>query len=143
MEFQIGDKAVYPAQGVAEIVGIEDKEIGSEVYPFYILKLLDTEKQTLLVPRDKASQVGLRPVVSDDEIGEVFEILKEEGVFFDKQTWNRRFRDLYRLRTSKNLSFGERRMFERAKDLVVKEISVSQNWTASETELQLEKAFDA
>ena len=53
------------------------------------------------------------------------------------------FRDLYRLRTSKNLSFGERRMFERAKDLVVKEISVSQNWTASETELQLEKAFDA
>ena len=132
------------------------------VYQKIHLLLLKFQRLPLLVPRDKASQVGLRPVVSDDEIGEVFEILKEEGVFFDKQTWNRCyrgfmekimtgsifevaevFRDLYRLRTSKNLSFGERRMFERAKDLVVKEISVSQNWTASETELQLEKAFDA
>lgn len=160
-EFTIGDKAVYPAQGVAEVVGIENKEINSTVCAFYVLKVLDTEMQ-ILVPKEKADQVGLRPVATADEVEEVFDILREQDVHIDKQTWNRRyrgfmekiktgslfevaevFRDLYRLKSTKTLSFGERRMLDTAKNLIVKELSVARNWSEQEVEVQLEKAFAA
>ena len=161
LEFKIGDKAVYPAQGVAEVVGIDTKEINSTVCSFYVLKVLDSDRQ-ILVPRDKADQVGLRPVATTDEVEEVFDILREQDVHIDKQTWNRRyrgfmekiktgslfevaevFRDLYRLKSTKTLSFGERRMLDTAKSLIVKELSVAQNWTETKVEAELEKAFAA
>ncbi len=159
--FTIGDKAVYPAQGVAEVVGIENKEINSTVCSFYVLKVLDTEMQ-ILVPKEKADQVGLRPVATADEVEEVFDILREKDVHIDKQTWNRRyrgfmekiktgslfevaevFRDLYRLKSTKTLSFGERRMLDTAKNLIVKELSVARNWSEQEVEDNLAKAFAA
>ena len=59
LRFQVGDKAVYPAQGVAEIVGIEEKEISGKIQRFYCLRILDTDMR-ILVPVDKAEQVGLR-----------------------------------------------------------------------------------
>jgi CarD family transcriptional regulator len=161
MEFAIGDKAVYPAQGVAEVVGIESKEINGTLCAFYVLRVLDSEMQ-ILVPKDKADQVGLRPLATNDEIEEVFDILREQDIHIDKQTWNRRyrgfmekiktgslfevaevFRDLYRLKSSKALSFGERRMLDTAKGLIVKELSVARNWTEQRVEKELEKAFAA
>lgn len=161
VEFSIGDKAVYPAQGVAEVVGIENKEINSTICSFYVLKVIDTEMQ-ILVPKDKADQVGLRPVASDEEVEEVFDILREQDIHIDKQTWNRRyrgfmekiktgslfevaevFRDLYRLKSTKTLSFGERRMLDTAKNLIVKELSVARDWTEQRVEQELEKAFAA
>ena len=160
-EYKIGDKAVYPAQGVAEVVGIDNKEINGTVCSFYVLKVLDSDRQ-ILVPPDKADQVGLRPVASTDEVEEVFDILREQDVHIDKQTWNRRyrgfmekiktgslfevaevFRDLYRLKSTKTLSFGERRMLDTAKGLIVKELSVAQNWDDARVEAELEKAFAA
>lgn len=161
LEFSIGDKAVYPAQGVAEVVGIDNKEINNCVMSFYVLKVLDSEMQ-ILVPKDKADQVGLRSVATDDEIEEVLEILGDQDVHIDKQTWNRRyrgfmekiktgslfevaevFRDLYRLKSTKPLSFGERRMLDTAKTLIVKEMSVVRELTEEQVEAQLEKAFAA
>ena len=83
VEFSIGDKAVYPAQGVAEVVGIDNKEINNVVMSFYVLKVLDSEMQ-ILVPKDKADQVGLRSVATSDEVEEVLEILGEQDVHIDK-----------------------------------------------------------
>ena len=159
LEFQIGDKTVYPAQGVAEVVGIDSKEINGSVCSFYVLRVLDSEMQ-ILVPKNKADQVGLRAVASTEEVEEVFDILREQDIHIDKQTWNRRyrgfmekiktgslfevaevFRDLYRLKSTKTLSFGERRMLDTAKNLIVKELSVARNWTDQETERELEEAF--
>lgn len=161
IEFSIGDKAVYPAQGVAEVVGIDNKEINNCVMAFYVLKVLDSEMQ-ILVPKDKADQVGLRSVATEDEIEEVLEILGDQDVHIDKQTWNRRyrgfmekiktgslfevaevFRDLYRLKSTKPLSFGERRMLDTAKTLIVKEMSVVRSLSEEQVEAQLEKAFAA
>jgi CarD family transcriptional regulator len=161
VEFTIGDKAVYPAQGVAEVVGIENKEINGTLCSFYVLRVLDSEMQ-ILVPKEKADQVGLRPLATKDEIEEVFDILREQDIHIDKQTWNRRyrgfmekiktgslfevaevFRDLYRLKSSKALSFGERRMLDTAKGLIVKELSVARNWDEQRVEKELEKAFAA
>ncbi len=161
LDFQIGDNAVYPAQGVAEVVGIDNKEINGTICSFYVLKVLQSEMQ-ILVPKNKADQVGLRPVATPDEVEEVFDILREAGIHVDKQTWNRRyrgfmekiktgslfevaevFRDLHRLKSTKTLSFGERRMLDTAKGLVVKELSVARNWTEQKVEKELEKAFAA
>ena len=159
LQFQVGDKAVYPAQGVAEIVGIEQKEISGKIQRFYCLRILDTDMR-ILVPIDKAEQVGLREVVQKDQIQEVYDILREKEVHIDKQTWNRRyrgfmekiktgslfevaevFRDLYRLKNTKTLSFGERRMLDTAKSLIVKELSVAKGTTEAKVERELEKLF--
>lgn len=161
LQFQVGDKAVYPAQGVAEIVGIDEKEISGKIHRFYCLRILQSDMR-ILVPVDKAEQVGLREVISPDQIREVYEILKEKEVHIDKQTWNRRyrgfmekiktgsvfevaevFRDLYRLRDTKTLSFGERRMLDTAKSLIVKEISIAKNTSEDKVERELEKLFAA
>lgn len=159
VEFQVGDKAVYPAQGVAEVAGIETKEIGGKLVSFYLLRILDSDMR-ILVPTDKANQVGLRDVASDGEVDEVFDILREKDVQLDRQTWNRRyrgfmekiktgslyevaevFRDLSRLKSTKTLSFGERRMLDTAKNLIVKELSIARNWTAQRVEKELDKVF--
>jgi CarD family transcriptional regulator len=156
LEFRVGDKAVYPAQGVAEVVGIEEKEIAGNVTSFYVLKILDSEMK-IMVPTAKAAQVGLREVAGNDEIKEVMEILKEKEVTVDKQTWNRRYRgfmekiktgslfevaevyrDLSRLKHTKTLSFGERRMLDTARNLIVKELSVAKNAPESRVETELE-----
>jgi CarD family transcriptional regulator len=160
-DFRIGDKAVYPAHGVAEVIGLDSKEINSTLCSFYVLKVLHSEMQ-IMVPRDKADQVGLRPVASSQEVDEVFDILREQDIHVDKQTWNRRYRgfmekiktgslfdvaevyrDLYRLKNTKTLSFGERRMMETARNLVVKELAVARKWTEEKVEKELEKAFAA
>ena len=159
MQFHIGDKAVYPSQGVAEVVGIDKKEIMGKIQHFYVLRILDSDMR-ILVPVDKAEQVGLREVVQEDQIREVYDILKEKELHIDKQTWNRRyrgfmekiktgslfevaevFRDLYRLKTTKTLSFGERRMLDTAKNLIVKELSVAKNTTEVKVEKELERIF--
>lgn len=160
LEFSVGDKAVYPAQGVAEIVGIDQKEISGKIQCFYVLRLLDSDMR-ILVPTDKAEQVGLREVVQEDQIREVYDIIKEKELHVDKQTWNRRyrgfmekiktgslfevaevFRDLYRLKTTKTLSFGERRMLDTAKNLIVKELSVAKKTTEIKVEKELERIFN-
>jgi CarD family transcriptional regulator len=155
-EFAIGDKAVYPSQGVAEVLGIEQKEIFGNIQRFYVLRVLESENR-ILVPIDKSEQVGLRRIADKEEIGEVMQILKERDVHLDRQTWNRRyrgfmekirsgslfevaevFRDLYRLKVMKPLSFGERRMLDTARGLIVQEISVAQ----AEDEAQVEQQLD-
>jgi CarD family transcriptional regulator len=157
-DFRIGEKAVYPAHGVAEVIGIEKKEINTTVCSFYVLKVIATGMQ-ILVPKEKADQVGLRPVATASEIEEVFDILREKDVHIDKQTWNRRYRgfmekiktgslfdvaevyrDLYRLKSSKVLSFGERKMLDNAKQLIVKELAVAKKWAEDKVEAELEKA---
>ena len=157
-DFKIGDKAVYPTHGVAEVVGIEKKEINASLCSFYILKVIATGMQ-IMVPREKAEQVGLRALATTSEIEEVFELLRDPEVHIDKQTWNRRYRgfmekiktgslfdvaevyrDLYRLKSSKVLSFGERKMLDNAKQLIVKELAVAKKWAEDKVEAELEKA---
>ena len=114
----------------------------------------------ILVPIDKSDQVGLRRVAGKQEIGEVMQILREKEVQLDRQTWNRRyrgfmekirsgslfevaevFRDLYRLKVMKPLSFGERRMLDTARGLIVQELSVARDADSQKVEEELDKIF--
>jgi len=158
-EFAIGDKAVYPSQGVAEVIGIEQKEVHGKVQSFYVLQGLETGLR-ILVPTDKADQVGLRRIAGRDEIAEVMEILRDKEIHIDRQTWNRRyrgfmekiksgslfevaevFRDLYRLKGMKPLSFGERRMLDTARGLIVQELSVARSADTHKVEQELDLMF--
>src|SRR5213593_1348815 len=87
--FAVGQKAVYPSRGIAEIIGIEKKEIHGHLQSFYLLRLTDSDLR-IMVPTDKADQVGLRPVAGSDDVNEVLQILRESAVRFDRNTWNRR-----------------------------------------------------
>jgi CarD family transcriptional regulator len=156
-DFVIGDKAVYPSQGVAEVVGIEQKEISGKIQRFYVLRVLESDNR-IMVPTDKSGQVGLRRIAGEEEIDEVRQILKEKEIHVDRQTWNRRyrgfmekirsgslfevaevFRDLYRLKGLKPLSFGERRMLDTARGLIVQELSVAQAEDENKVEQELNK----
>ena len=159
VEFTIGDKAVYPSQGVAEIIGIEKKEVFGRIQRFYVLAAMDSGLR-ILVPVDKADQVGLRKVAREEEIEEVLDILRDKEIHIDRQTWNRRyrgfmekiksgslfevaevFRDLYRLKGMKPLSFGERRMLDTAKGLIVQELAVARESDSQKVEKELEQIF--
>ena len=159
VKFKVGDKAVYPAQGVAEVIKIEEKDIGGTRQRFYVLRILDTDRK-IMVPVANAGAVGLRQVISEQEIREIFDILRERTVAFDNQTWNRRYRgfmdkiktgsiydvaevlrDLYRLKTEKSLSFGEKRMLENARGLVVKELAIALDRTEDSVREEIEAIF--
>src|SRR5678816_2337364 len=88
VKFKVGDKAVYPAQGVAEVIKIEEKDIAGKRQSFYVLRIMDTDRK-IMVPVSNASAVGLRQVISEQEIREISDILRERTIAFDNQTWNR------------------------------------------------------
>ena len=158
-EFKVGDKAVYPAQGVAEVISIDEKDIAGQRQRFYVLRILDTDRK-IMVPVMNANAVGLRQVISEEEIREIFDILRERTIGFDTQTWNRRYRgfmdkiktgsiydvaevlrDLYRLKANKQLSFGERRMLDTARTLIVKEIAIAREQTEEQVKTEIESIF--
>lgn len=89
--FKVGDKAVYPAQGVAEVISIDEKDIAGQRQTFYVLRILDTNRK-IMVPVTNAKTVGLRRPIDEGGVKEIFAILKETDIVFDNQTWNRRYR---------------------------------------------------
>jgi CarD family transcriptional regulator len=151
MMFEIGDKAVYPGHGVGVIEKIENREISGSNKSFYVLKILDNG-MTIMIPTDHVNMVGLRQIIPEIQVPRVFEILREKDVSTYNQTWNRRYReymekintgsifeiaevlrDLYVLKSEKELSFGERKILDTAKNLLVTEIAIAMS--AQETEV--------
>lgn len=160
--FKVGDHAVYPARGVAQIVSIEEKDIAGKRQTFYVLRLLDTDHK-IMVPVANAASIGLRKPINEGDIRRIFQILKVKDVPIDTQTWNRRqrafveklstgsvfevaevMRDLERVKDVKDaLSFSERQMLERARQLLIKEIAVSRNKTDETVRAQIDALFAA
>jgi len=157
--FKVGESAVYPAHGIAVIKRIDEREIGGKKKSFYVLQVLENQ-MTIMVPTDNAAAVGLRNIITDDEVTKVYKILKMRDVKIDQTTWNRRYRDymekiktgsiyeisevlrdLFLLRHSKDLSFGERKMLDQAKALIVKEISIAKRMQESIIEQEIQQIF--
>ena len=158
-DFSIGDKAYYPVHGVAEVTGLEKREIGGTAIVVYVLKIVESGLK-IIVPKSNAESVGLRSLIDTEEIGEIYDIWRSQEVARDSQTWNRRhreymekiktgsafeiaevLRDLCILRKSKDLSFGEKRMLETARGLLVKEIAQSKDSTETEVNQEIESIF--
>ncbi|EDM78889.1 transcriptional regulator, CarD family protein [Plesiocystis pacifica SIR-1] len=157
--FDIGSTAVYPAHGVADIIGVETKTVGGHDLSFYQLQVRGSGLK-IIVPVNKANENGMRPLAGPDAIDRTFQILRDHDVPIDRQTWNRRYRnfmdkiragaiegvaevyrDLALLRSQKTLSHGEREMLRTARDLLVGELAVARETSESEVAEELDSMF--
>lgn len=160
--FKQGELAVYPAHGVGLIMGVESREVSGQSKSFYMLKILDSEA-IIMVPIESAANVGLRKIVKRSMVPKIYAVLQDKNdAILDNQTWNRRYRDytdkiksgcvmeiarvmrdLYILKFDKELSFGERRMLDTAKNLLVKEISIAKKTKEDKIEEELIKIMQS
>ncbi len=157
--FKIGDKAVHPAHGLGEITALENREFNGAKALYYILRILDNGMK-VMVPTGAVTQAGLRSVMAADEADKVLETMRAREVAVDLQPWSRRFRaytemiksgspfevakvlrDMHRLRFDKDLSFGERRLLDQAKSLLVKELALSKKMTEAELLAEVVQIF--
>ena len=141
--FKVGEKVVYPAHGVGVIEGVQTKVISGSERKFYMLRIIDSD-MTIMIPTENVEAVGLRRVIGKDTVTKIYKILRQKKVEGDSQTWNRRYReytekiktgspleiakvlrDLLVLKGDKELSFGERKMLDTARSLLVKELSIA------------------
>jgi len=156
--FEIGDKVIYPNHGLGVIERIETKTIMGTTCGFYQLRMAG--ETTVFVPVDNVDGVGLRRAITDDEVERLFSLLGD-GKIDSHQNWKGRFKDNSdRMRTgsiydvvevlksltflakSKSLSFREKRMLDRAKFLVVSEITEVMGEKVAEVESQVETALE-
>jgi CarD family transcriptional regulator len=161
LHLSVGDKAVHPAHGLGEVIAIEQREIGGTKGEFFILRILDNGMR-VMVPRTAAQAAGLRPVMSAKEADKVLDTMRAREVAVDLQPWSRRFRaytemiksgsphevakvlrDMYRLKFDKDLSFGERRLLDQAKSLLMKELAAAKKMTEPALQAQVDEMFRA
>jgi CarD family transcriptional regulator len=159
-DFQVGDLAVYPAHGVGMIEAVESRVVNGEKHDFYILKVLENN-MVIMIPTRNVAQVGLRDVIDEAEIPKIYEVMqsKRDGLA-ESQTWNRRyreymdkiktgslydvaevFRDLSLLKLTKDLSFGERKLYDTAQVLLVRELSTARDTDDKTIISELESFF--
>jgi CarD family transcriptional regulator len=157
--FQVGDKVIYPNHGLGVVERIETKTILGTTCGFYSLRMIASET-TVLVPVDNVENVGLRRAIGDEEVDRLF-VRLGDGKIDNHQNWKGRFKDnsdkmrtgsiydvvdvlksLTYLARSKNLSFREKRMLDRAKFLVVSEISEVARESTMAVEARVERALE-
>ncbi len=156
--FSIGDKVVYPNHGVGVIEQISSRTIGATVEKFYLLKIKSSSLK-VMVPFHNVDSVGLRRVVRNGEITKILEYL-QDGKCENHADWKYRFKEnsdkmrtgslmevaivlkgLLKLAQEKPLSFREKKMLERARYLLVSELSMAKNCSENEIEDELRKAL--
>jgi CarD family transcriptional regulator len=158
--FVVGDLAVYPAHGVGEIQSIESRVVNGEEHNFYIMKVIENG-MVIMIPTNNVESVGLRCIIDKKEIPKVYDVMKfRKDSMPDNQTWNRRyreymdkiktgslydvaevFRDLFLLKLTKDLSFGERKLYDTAQVLLVRELSTAKNTDEATIITEIESLF--
>ena len=158
MEFNVGDKVVYPSQGVSVVESITDEELAGSTMNCYTLRLLSTDSK-VVVPVTNSERVGLRPLSEKTSVTRALKRLssgKTNGV----EDWKDRYRaNLERIKTGdldeivdvlrclaevagrKTLSFRERKMYDHARQLLVVEVSVVEDREIPEVEKQIDDAL--
>lgn len=158
--FNVGDVAVYPAHGVGRIESVENRDINGQKHDFYIFKVVESG-MTIMIPTANVNHVGLRNVIDKKDVPKIYTVMSDDsGVGNETQTWNRRyreymdklktgslidvaevFRDLSLLKYTKDLSFGERKLYDTAQVLLVKEISTAKNVPEETVQSEIEALF--
>ena len=143
--FKVGDQAVYPAQGVGIVEAIETRQFCGETHDYYILRIIDSD-MTIMVPVANARQVGLRRLISKEKVSSVYSLLDDKGSGnLTISSWSRRqreyneriktgnpievagvLRELFLIRQAKELSYGEKKVLDLARRLLVKELALAE-----------------
>ena len=140
MTFKAGDRVVYPHHGAAIIEKKETKEVFGEKTEYLVIKMAHGE-MTLSVPVDKAEEVGMRWPISGEDVEDLFEVLQRRDVR-EPANWSRRFKnhqeklksgDVYQVAEvvrnlalrdrDKGLSAGEKALYNKARSVLVSELS--------------------
>ena len=156
--FNIGDKIVYPMHGAGTIDAIEEKNILGEKQNYYIIKMPGEVK--VMVPTDKAEEVGVRSVIGKDEAAKVMSVLGQNETEMS-QNWNKRYRDnmdkmksgdIYEVadvvrnlsfkQKEKGLSTGEKKMLNNAKQILVSELVLAEHASQEEVEQLVENKIN-
>lgn len=156
--FNVGDKIVYPMHGAGTIDAIEEKDILGEKHNYYIIKMPGEVK--VMVPTDKAEEVGVRNVINKDEAAKVMSVLGENETEMS-QNWNKRYRDnmdkmksgdIYEVadvvrnlsfkQKEKGLSTGEKKMLNNAKQILVSELVLAEHASQDEVEKLVENKIN-
>ena len=146
--FNVGDKIVYPMHGAGTIDAIEQKDILGEKQDYYIIKMPGEVK--VMVPIEKAAQIGVRNIIDKEEAGKVLEILEADETEMSNN-WNKRYQDnmlkmksgsVYEIadvvrnlsykQKEKGLSTGEKKMLNNAKQILVSELVLAEHATEPE-----------
>ena len=144
---KVGDKAVYPGHGVGQITSIERKEIMGSHLTFYSIEILESGIK-IMFPENRVNTIGIRPVISKEEAEEVLNILKkpDSSLHVQERNWQKRhqayrdkiqngsiyeivdvIKDLHSIKKDKELSYGEKRMMDKAQNMLRSELSVAMN----------------
>ncbi len=158
MHFRIGDKVVYPSQGVSIVESISDEVLAGQAMRCYNLRLLTTNSK-VVVPVDNCDRVGLRPLAAPSQVERIMGRLKRKDAE-DEDDWKDRYRaNLDRIKTGdleeivdvllcltnvasrKTLSFRERKMFDHARQLLVYEVAEVEGRAVDEVEAEVEEVI--
>ena len=156
--FNVGDFIVYPMHGAGTIDAIEEKDILGEKQSYYILKMPGEVK--VMVPTNKAEQIGVRSIIDKSSADKVFSILEEDETEMS-MNWNKRYRDnmdkmksgdIYEVadvvrnlsfkQKEKGLSTGEKKMLNNAKQILISELVLAEHANQEEIEEQIENKIN-
>jgi CarD family transcriptional regulator len=156
MNYKIGEKVIYPNQGVGVIEEICTKKIAGQQEEFYMLRIV-SNNSTVMIPTCNVDMVGIRRLCGQKEVKTLFKILKEE-LNEHNPDWKNRYKgnvermnsgsifevarvlkNLFFLSFQKSLSFREKKMFDRARQLVVSEIATVQDQDLGKIETMVDK----
>ncbi len=158
MQFNIGDKVVYPNHGVGIIEEVTKRSVGGTPEEFYMLRI-QSNCSLVMVPTANVESVGLRKIIRKAEVDGLFKLLEEE--FFEPESdWKGRYKDhsekmrtgsifhvaevlknLAYLSYKKSLSFREKRMLDRAKQLIVSEVATVRGLSEKAVEDNIDHAL--
>ncbi len=155
MTFKVGDRVIYPNQGVGLIEEVFSSSVGGEELEFYRLRL-EANNSLVMIPINNAGNIGVRRLCSKKDLKKLFKVLDSEVVDTGRD-WKNRYKDnvekmmtgsivdvaqvlknLHYLSTQKPLSFREKKMYDRARQLVVSEIATVQEKDQDDVEAMLE-----
>lgn len=160
MNFQVGDTVVYPHHGAAVVEAIEMRTVKGVEKEYLVLQISQGDL-TVRVPAENAEYVGVRDVVDEAGLDQVFNVLRTP--FEEEATnWSRRFkangekltsgdviklsevvRDLYRRDDDRGLSAGEKRMLNKARQILVGELALAQSESSDEISALLDEALNS
>lgn len=159
MSFSVGDKVVYPNHGVGVVKDIREREIAGVEQQFYHLKIV-ANGTTVMVPVGNSKNVGLRAILDEDEVEELYDFFRNAEVE-TYSNWKGRYKEnsekmrsghlyemadvlksLVYLTERKDLSYREKRMYEKAKFLIISEVAMVQDRPEGEVEEDIEKALE-
>lgn len=158
--FEVGDVVVYPHHGAGVIEGVSERSIEGKKREYFVLSMCQGNLK-VMVPSENSVQVGLRNIITKDEVKEVLGVLK------DKQSpmpsnWNHRYKknrdklrsgDIYQVAEvvrnltlrdlDKGLSSGEKRMLNQARDILASELMYAEEIEAEDALRMIERVFSS